>query len=220
VARRAITQQLYNALVDAFRLQPGNYQNASKHAGCAWETAKRAWNQGWVRQFSWAVPIKQILEEEAINSRAERARLHEVDRLKQLEIRDLARQDAVKANVEEAKLTSVSRQSALMMSAIAQPLLAGAIVMVRRGVELMKQDTTATLPQILRYAESAANILRSANAAMLDSMNAERLKVGNPLSAIGAGPIGDVSREAALEELEGLLITLERAHATDPQDVN
>ena len=220
MARRAITQQLYNALVDAFRKLPGNYSHASKHAGCDWQTAKNGWLKGWPHRFSWAAPIEAVIKEEADNARVERAKQHEIDRLKQLEARDLARQDAVKANTEEAKMITASRQNALMMSAITQQLLGGAIPLARRGLELLKADTTSTLPQILRYIESVTGILRGANAAMLDAMQAERTKVGNPLQAVGAGPIADVSREDALAELEGLLVTIERAKTTGVLDVD
>jgi hypothetical protein len=92
---RAITQEFYDLLVQAFRITPGNCSAAAAYAHCDFRTTRRAWELGWPR-LPWgkALPIRQVLREEA-----------ETARVRMIADEEDTRQ---KRSVEQAKLTEQS----------------------------------------------------------------------------------------------------------------
>ena len=220
MARRVITQSVYQALLTAYRAQPGNHSYASKMAGVTWATAKKGYKDGWTKAYAWAAPIEVVLKEESDNVRAERARQQEADRLKDLARRDAVRQDAVTANQEETNMVTNLRRNSLVVTSITAKLLQGIVPLAARGADLLRADTEASAKDILSYITSVIAILKLSGASVNDAMNAERLRVGNPLQAIGAGPIADVSRADALLELEGLMVSIERASLKNTDGTN
>lgn len=72
---RRYSKRVYDSLLAAFRLHPGNYSRASKLAGVSVEMARTAWTKGWTDKpgFAWATPIEKVIEEELGLGRAKKA---------------------------------------------------------------------------------------------------------------------------------------------------
>jgi len=67
--QRRISVEFYEALVQAFRDNPGNFTRVAKAVGTTRPTAKRAWERGW-EKFEWAPPISEVLADEMEVARA------------------------------------------------------------------------------------------------------------------------------------------------------
>jgi hypothetical protein len=69
--RRKLSADQYAKMLEAYRLKPGVYGHAARHAGCARKTAKRCWESGAAHHDpAWSEPIKTIIEREQRNARA------------------------------------------------------------------------------------------------------------------------------------------------------
>lgn len=131
MAYRAITRDIYEKLVKAYRQAPGNHANAAREANVWRGTARKAWESGWA-QWPWAPSIKrtfldeevsararQKLEEEATQARvAERAAERVHGQVEQAQDRERARSTAVEERLESAKLIKGTRQNLAAMLAV------------------------------------------------------------------------------------------------------
>lgn len=211
MARRALTQELYDRLIDGFRQAPGNASHAARIAGCDRRMAARGWEQGWLNQVTWARPIREVIKGEMESARAERLRLQEQEREQQNQERQKARQDSVKAAAEEAQAAAIARANGIAVGGIIQGLLRGLIPLTRRI-----QDNLATEDlkprEIAKMLGDAAFIVRHGNEAIKTAFELERIRLGEPTSVIGVqSHLDDVSAEEAVEELLGIERTLRRA---------
>lgn len=131
MAYRAITRDIYEKLVRAYRQAPGNHANAAREANVWRGTARKAWETGWA-QWKWAPSIKrtfldeevaarsrQRLEEEAARARvSERAAEQVHGQIEQAQDRERARSAAVEERLESAKLIRGTRQNLAAMLAV------------------------------------------------------------------------------------------------------
>ena len=74
--RHVLTRDIYAALVDAYREDPGNHTAASRKSGLNWRTARTAWEEGFCKPkghgalyADWALPIKDVIESEKSEAR-------------------------------------------------------------------------------------------------------------------------------------------------------
>lgn len=65
-----ITPAVYKLLTLAFKADPGNFKAASLAAGCAWRTARRAWDRGWANRDGMP-PIKEAYKKDEYERRVE-----------------------------------------------------------------------------------------------------------------------------------------------------
>ncbi len=63
---KPISNEQWDALLSAFREEPGNFEHARKTAHCQWRTARESWERGCSKRR----PISAILEDEAKMKRA------------------------------------------------------------------------------------------------------------------------------------------------------
>lgn len=212
MARRVLTQELYDRLVEGFRQAPGNASHAARLAGCDRRMAARGWNMGWLNQVTWARPIREVIKGEMEAARAERFKLQEREREQQQNERQKARQDSIKAATEEAQAAAIARANGIAVGGIIQGLLRGLIPLTRSLQENLGAENLRPR-EIARMMGDAAFIVRHGNEAIKIAFELERIRLGEPTSVIGIQNNGmdDVTTEEAVEELLGIERTLRRA---------
>ena len=102
MARRNLDEGVYSRLCEAYRIKPGNHSHAGIYASVDRQTAKVAWEKGWVRHFKdgrtikpWAHPIKDVIDDEANRARARRLELEQEEAKKTIEGRIQARREVI-----------------------------------------------------------------------------------------------------------------------------
>ncbi len=197
MARRAITRDLYDALLEGFRVKPGNASHAADVAGCERRMARRGWEQGWERNAIWARPIREVIREELQAARAERVRMQEEEQEHAQGIRDRARADSIKANVEEAHKIL----QGMMISTF--PLLG------KLKAALSDPNLQLKPKEMVRILKDTSGVVRQVNEAIKTSLEIERLRLGEPLR--GDDVDDDLGNDELLEDLLGIDRTLRRA---------
>lgn len=204
----------YDALLEAFREQPGVVRAAARKAGVRPETAHRAWHRGWPdRKLR---PIKELVEQEMLARRALRA--EERDAAAAAEERDAkasearraqeverARLDAAASRKEEALLVRTTRRNLMALAGATAQLTDGSLklaqslrtrllemaatgqVDVREGVSLIRAIAAAT-----KHGAEAARLV----------LQMERLLLGEPTEILGLRGAGDLSLEEHLERID------------------
>lgn len=107
----ARAHEYYLPLLEAFRVDPHNLEQAAKKAGTTWKTARRAFEKG-IPSAGYP-PISQVLREEQEKARAmlEAERLAKAaERQRELEA---ASAQAVQARKQEGQITGLVRQQSL-----------------------------------------------------------------------------------------------------------
>src|SRR5690349_18045802 len=121
MARRKISQDLYDALVSAYREIPGNASNAATEAGCDRRTAKQAYEVGWPARS--LPPIKEVLQSERNEIRAMRVESERRRREAVLAAKEDARSDALATKSEEARAVANMRRNSLVFSIVFAKIL-------------------------------------------------------------------------------------------------
>lgn len=195
---RRLDEAIWNKVLEAYRLDPGNHSAASKHALISRKSAAQLWDRGYPRQPWGQKPIKQLIQEDIEIARA-RAQ-HEVEReelqedqaaLEAERDREAVRQHAVQARKEEAVLVVLARQASVRALAAAASTAEGLkAIMTRIGkeFELIAGAGPMTKKEILdmsnvarRYSATLREIVTSGQMAM----EMERLYMGEPTEIIG-----------------------------------
>lgn len=185
---RAITQDLYDRLIVAFRTSNQSYANASRLAGCTEGTAKKAFNKGWPRK-GW-LPVKQVLLEEQLAARSalQRAALAKAEM--QEKEREQARQQAVQSRQQEGQMVTLLRTNALQGAALAGQLLKGARALSTQVTKQLEDEAKAVpgaeLPAGARLAliQRALSVSEAVVRASAETMKMERLYLGEPTDVI------------------------------------
>lgn len=211
MARRIIDRPLYEKLVEAYRMEPGNHSNAARHGQCDRRMAKRAYEQGWKNQ-PWAVPIKELLADDTVRARAKRQEMRTREYLEAEDRMLAAKKDAADARAQEGKLVAGARQSAIGLVGYSMSLLKGARPLVAQLVMALEnvQDVAPTkamsmLKEISRLSAQSVSISQEA-------MRLERLHMGQPEQIIGFSDLKDISDEdlhAEILEVEAALRSIE-----------
>jgi hypothetical protein len=219
VARRPITNDLYDALLRAFRDKPANFTNAGRLAGCCVRMAKRGWYDGWVPRLPWAIPIEVALRQEQEAARAEQRRREEADRQAAQDERDKARQDAVKALATEGQLLHAGRTNVLAALASASQLVPAFRKLLAEANAAMadpafKAEPGKTLKMFKEFSHSVRMLVESSDRLI----EAERRHKGEPTAVIGLDVGGMSLKEAAqtVEETTALFELARRRGLLEP----
>ena len=208
MARRVITQHLYDSLVIAYRERPGNHSNAAKVAGCERRMARRAFESGWAKA-PWAVPIKAVLEREQVEARAlvQSDRTSEYQRL--AESQRLAQADAIEARAQEGKMVRMARGAA--MALLSQSLKAlKATQSLTARLEEQIANGEMTIDQVTKTIDRIAHSTQQAVAISKEAMRMERLHLGEP-EQIVAMQLENVSTDELVSELQAIESVLRAA---------
>lgn len=213
MAWRAITRELYDALLVAFREKPGNYAHAATRAGCGYRMAKHGWLKGWVTPkggATWAIPFSQVLKEEQEAAILLSYKKQEEERKAKETEREVVRQESLERRVEMlrigkalrgtlgANVAAQQRVSAVqvkLMDRLAHDLASGAFD---------KMGPAALIKLNREVAEVQALLVRSYEG--MDKI--VRLEEGRPTEVI---QVEDVTMEEALKEFEEAKALLELA---------
>jgi hypothetical protein len=133
--KRAITVELYDSLLQAFRAHPGQIGKVAQLCDVEWRTAKRAWERGWLsKQKPWAMAVMHVNED------GEAAAKHEKLERRKNEQRELERRveqmARVKAEFEDRETKIIQQVS---NDVLAAALIVGKMVPTM-GVLLQKLD--------------------------------------------------------------------------------
>ncbi len=212
MARRKITPEFYQALVDAFRDMPGNASGAatvvkaSLGGSCDYRTAARAWDRGWPKLE--LIPIAEYLEKEKIAARAKLATETAVKALDaatsdEAIVREQARIDAINARTDEGRLVRSARANVLALLESSEELLAGyrklapKVKKALAEIDVDDLDPEKAARMLWRLAISS----RAAIDAGMRVLQAERLLLGQPMEIIGIRDM-DMDESDVLVELE------------------
>jgi transposase-like protein len=215
MGRQPITQNLYEALVAAFRENPGVYTAAAKKCGCDARTARRAWLIGWRTKKLNCPAIKLMLEEEQERARFERQKAFEERQRIAQEQREKAMQDAVAARTDEARAADAARKNSLAMAVIINRLfgpvsaLSDMLVAEYRRMAASGSVDPGAVEAIIRQ---TAQLTARANEAIKTAFEIERLRVGDPGHFLNPQKELDaITPEQAARELERIARTIARA---------
>ena len=217
MAKRAITQSLYDKLVDGFRDKPGNYRSAAMRAGVDQRTSKRAWLWGWPTK-PWAIPIKQYLEQEKEQIRIARQRAVEERAIADEDSRAKIRQDAIDAQTQEALAAKAGRVNAIALANMISKLMPALIgVSERLATEIKNGAHTFNPTQAAKLMQTASFVVRQANEAIRLAIEIERLRVGDPTDVFKI-TTDETDPDEAVSTLMGMVRTLRRARK-DPMSL-
>ncbi len=204
--KREITPDLYNRLVEAFRLKPGIYTFAARVCGVEHRTAKRAWMRGWASPHKkWAIAIKDLFEQEQEKLRADRMKaIEEQARIEEEQVLK-AQEDAKTTLQQEAEGVRQARVAAMIFTKnILPPIIRGAVALAARlETDLAKLDDMNPTQRML-FLRNTASVINLANNAMQTALENERLRLGQPTQVIGVKAVEKMTPEEAARELEFL----------------
>lgn len=200
MARKAITQELYEKLYQAALIKPGNLRYMSKMACCDPRTAKVGWITGWPHKGM--IPIQLALQNKHEAARAARQKAADDKALADQQRLDKAREDAVKTESQEAELTGETRKWLLdhVKGALA-PLTVIGVLQAQKMLADQRAGTLVMTPeQASRFIGRVALMQRYAAETARTVLEVERLRLGEPTHILGIRT-EEISSEQAAEEL-------------------
>lgn len=209
MARRVITKQLYDAIVAAFRIHPGNMRKASSLCGVDQRTAARAWKLGWLNEKSkpWARPVSEVIAEENEAAKYVRVKALEAQAIADEAMLAARQKQATNTLDEEYRSVSITRQATLVAAGGAlPPLIKGATAMATR-LEHELANGEFTTPQRLGMLKQTTIIIKNFNEAVRIALENERVRMGQPTQVIGL-TTGKLTAEEAAEELQNVFKSL------------
>lgn len=221
VGRRAFPYAVYEALVEAFRFEPGNCNAAAKHAGIGYVAAKRGWELGWPTR-GW-LPIKQVLAEEQAEARKRVAELEArekelSDRERSLRVnidRETLRADALKRREDWARAATVSRGNAIASMGVQAELLRAALQQAANWKTQLQDPTLKMSPAaVVKLLKDLSSSILQSNEALKVAQQVEHLALGEPTDIFGMAGMGEADNpEAAAQDIDLAARALARARA-------
>lgn len=197
-----VTQEMYEALVQAYREQPGIHARAAKAAKTTPSTATKGWHKGWPKR-GWP-PIKDLMKAEQLEARAQASEARRLGALAyeqqqrddfQARLEDLSRQandmklkareDAIRTRKEEGEMVQMSRG--------AIRLNLGALI------KLSQEVLNKVVPQLVAQIESGYVIGATGRKRKLTTH--DQLKLMNQLALLLSRIIPESERAIKMERL-------------------
>jgi hypothetical protein len=214
VPAATITEPIYEILIQAFREKtPPSITYASKKAGVAFITARRAYRVGYPKK-GWP-PIHQVLLEEqqaarsgvtpVVEAEANKRREHaerEADR--KFREQEQARQDVVKSRRQEAELVRAQRGNLTALVATTAKALKGLWQQADYLQEMIASGKgpdgkPMNVEQRLDMGVKLARMTKEASSASMEVVKMERLLLGEPTEILGSGGSEKLTEEEALK---------------------
>jgi hypothetical protein len=209
--RRPLTRETYEKLLSAYREHPANANHAATAARCSWQLARRAWSGPPYRDYPWATPIKQLLDDER---RAGLARAHELQRQRARDEAELAdaehqraREAAIEARAQEQQALKLARGDVLSSLALAAELVPSMRQLTRVVQAACAPKADGSPPDIspvmaMGLLGKHAALMAKAVSATETVIELSRLERGQPTAIVGMQPQPALTYEQAVEELE------------------
>lgn len=224
---RAITQEFYDQLLEAFRKSPGLCASVARKVGCHRTTAKKAWERGFpISREGCRRAIRDVIYEEQERIRArqleEQQAASELTSRRLAELAEKAKQDATTSRSEELKVARLARATAMQTLSAIATINAGVIRVgaeVQKGLDALvaraKEINPKTnlpnglalgeLDRLIKLLGTIAGANRSANDAAMRAVEIERLIAGEPSRVLGVQVSQTVTIGQARELGEKLL---------------
>jgi len=200
MGNHAIPIDTWNAVLAAFREEPGNVSAAAKRAGVSRNTARRAWMDGWPRLER--RPMQDIVAEEQAAARAaladqeaKRKAMDADERAQRVkENSNKAFEDVVAVRKQEAGLVRSQRQNVMGLVGVTRFALQGMLEQaqklgldLKRGIDPVTKKPF-TVQQRMRFMEQLARIVSRSSEAAGEVVRSERLILGEPTDIIANAP--------------------------------
>jgi hypothetical protein len=212
VGKKAISRELYEQMLEAFREEPGNVGYVAKKCDVEYRTAAKCWKVGWESKYF--DPAKDKIEQELIAEQlATRARL--ANSIKSDTKSEVVRQDAVEIRTHETKMVRGARENCIALMACSQKLLGGAFQLSARLGELLRNEQVGVKDGIAVLA-TIGKLIKDGNESAKLSLVLERLLVGAPTEIIG---LTNITVADAESECRRALATIEMAKSMGPDAV-
>lgn len=188
-----------------------DHTKAAEAAGVSYNTAKRAFDQGWPKRN--LPPIREVIEKEMLEARAQLAHLNQVagrDR----DARALAEQDMMDARVTQARVVRMGRNNAISVLSMAETLMATGIELAQKVETLLKDPAwQPTAAQCIALMRAIAQLSKDGveQAKVIEELEARIL--GNPDVVVGVVSMSPDQAVATLIDGERTLDRLRRRAA-------
>lgn len=223
MGKRAITPELFNDLVRAFRLQPGIFGAAARACGCCHKTAKKAWLTGWPEKKY--PPIEGLLKDEkkqvaamATLDESEEALAQREKMMGEMREKldgdieaEASKQYSMQVKLEEVRMIGVTRNmvtshaESLNTLAEASELIAGRLGAAIRDFAMDESKplvfASKEYNQAYRAFRGVAMTARDISTAVKTILEAERLHMGEATQIVGHKDLDDLSIEELMEEI-------------------
>lgn len=209
--RRALTRDIYETLLAAFREAPGAFAASARRAGVDPRTAKRLWKGPPLLDYPWARPIRLVLEEERLEALA-RARDEERRAIEaSIAEREKGRAAAIEVRAQEEQVSKLARGNVIAALGMAAELVPAMRALSRVIQDAAKPGPNGEPPAIrpgdaMHLLSRHSTMLTKAVNAAQQVLDLGRLDRGEPTAIVGvAGGFPDgraLSYEEALLELE------------------
>lgn len=219
MSRRAITPATYAALTASFRVHVGRTTVVANAVGVVQRTAKKAWETG----FGPEMPsIRDVFEQEQIKARALAQQAEENRHKEALRTHKDASAHAAAALAQEAQMIALSRGGSLSALGAGATLsisareLAGLIKSrVETAVKLPTEASGAlTIAEALALLQRATTIMSQINAMAHETMQMERLHLGEPAHVVqvtlDAREMSEVEQRVRIENAKSAIDRLHR----------
>jgi len=224
-----VDQRLWAAVLDAFRLTPGNYSRAAAKARCTPRTARKLWNEGYPGRDWGQRPMKEILMDErrAADARAAAAQALAAgpDAAEVAKGRELA----IETRADEARMLRFARGNVQGFLNATTELTATAMRLAQRVSKTIEADEAKldakdrmTLFQALLTLSRMAGIIQKGIYAAESCVALERMVLGDPKERGAApGATGEaLTTEEALESIDSAVQLAARMEARGLRIIN
>lgn len=227
MGKRAITPELFNDLVRAFRLQPGIYGAAARACGCAHRTAKKSWLLGFPETASHPKypPIIELLKDEkkqvaalAAMDEGEQAIAQRAEIMDEMQARlageieaEASRAYAIQTKLEEVRMIGTTRgmitshATSLNSLAEASELIASRLAASIREFAMDEAKplvfASKEYNQAYRALRGVAMTSRDISTAVKTIIEAERLHMGEATQIVLHKDVDDMSVEELYAEI-------------------
>jgi len=218
MGRRAITEDVWQDLVDGWRQNPHSASAAARYAGTTAKTAQKAWENGFP-QKGW-IPVKIIMEQEKVKARAMLLAEEAARTAVQQKEREDAIKQAAQTRVQEGQIVQVLRGTSLaavsegaQLASAARQLAAWVQAQMKLILDSIANGSTTaeaaglTVEKALARLDRISVIMERIARFALTAMQAERLHMGEPMEIV---KLHGADVEMTLEEAE---LRLEAAQA-------
>ena len=213
MGKRALTRELYDAMVAGFREAPGNASHAARVSGCDRRMAARGWTEGWCRQWAWARPISAVLAEERHAAKQKAAEAERAAEAAAAERAERARQKAIEAQAEEEQVLYVGRKDVLGVLVAAAELQPAMRKLARKVTEAIDRDKDISLREAMTVLTRYAQVTQRAVMAADLMLKLSRLDRGEVTERVAGVVEAEYTPEEAAAEIANANEALARAQA-------
>jgi len=217
MGRKAITQEIYDALIEGWRLNQENAAAAGRYAGADYRTAQKAYDEGWPRR-GWE-PIRLVIERDMQKARAAMLAEAAAKAAAEEKQRDDAAKQAAQSRAQEGQMVNLSKGTALQALSTSAQLAAGAralagLVSKRLQAEAQVPDgdpKQMTAGQGTYLLHRVADTMMKINGLAHEAMVMERLHLGEPGQIMAMKSHTEMTMEEAEMRIAAASQALEQA---------